>query len=542
VPAARVAIRGNSNSPGAAWQLPVSEVRDNKALLRWLAAHHGQSRRLLDRSLLPDSPGWKVANDGGSASGSSSAQQSYVAPKAAAGTMPDVTHDGVDDVFQVNYGSRKYIVRDGRTGRVLWQRNASGFFDAEYARLGSPARPALVVQTFSSTGGVDRAGVAALDAGTGKVLWSTDAPASGVDLPVGFGDVNDTYLAGVSTGHGPADEVVIGTITGVASLAGATAAVTPGSLDGATGTLVARGVPLVADDLPWVSALGDVTGDGVGDIAVTANGNERQVALYDGATGARRWLHTTPDGSQFGSYSELLPRADSGRPAVLVNDGGFGGGAVTAYGSGGKVLWTVAGMTGEVVADSDRDRIPDVIGIGFTDTGFEVVGISGRTGTIRFRTGIAMPETTNGDASLGGGLAGDLTGDGVTDVLFTRDATGTHPVHDVIVIDGRTGRQHTDRQLRGLPLGARLSGRGDALLDVTATDTRVTLTARTLQQKLWTRRLSARRVIGPAFLDYGRLTTSTRTADILASLYGYTGSDIIALNGTTGAVLWRTHV
>lgn len=542
MPSVRPAEGGRPTSPAEALRLPASKVRDKSALLGWLAAHHGRSPRLLDRSLVPNGATWKLTSSSAAASGSSSAQLKFVTPKAAAGTMPDVTHDGVDDVFQVNYSPRRYIARNGVTGRMLWQRDASGIFDAEYARLGTPARPALVAQTFSSTNGVDRVGIAALDAGTGKILWSTDAPTIGADLQVGFGDVNDSYLAGVTTGPGRADEIVIGTFNGGVTLAGAAAAVLPGTLDGATGTVVAHGVPMLADDLPWVSALSDVTGDGVGDVAVTANGNERQAALYDGATGAQKWLQTTPDGSQFGSYSEVLPRADAGRSAVLVSDGGFGGGAMSAYGTDGHELWTLAGVAGDVVADSDQDRVPDVIGIGFTDSGFDVFGVSGRTGKVRYRSGIGMPETTDGGASLGGGLAGDLTGDGVTDVLFTLDASGSHPVHEAVVIDGRTGSQYTDPKLSGFPLGARLTGRGDALLDVTATDTRVTLTARTLHQKLWTQRLAAQDVIGPAFLDYGRLTSGTRTADVLASLYGRAGSDIVALNGTTGRVLWRIHV
>jgi hypothetical protein len=358
---------------------------------------------LLDRSLVPATPRWgRSAREDASAA----AQAKYVSPKAAAGTMPDVTHDGVDDVFQVSYSPRRYLARDGVTGRVLWQRDASGMFYAQYARLGSPARPALVAQTFEQVDGVSRAGVAALDAATGKTLWRTTEPTDGADLQVGFGTVNASYLAGVSARPGRADEVVLGAFTETFALAAEAAAVHPVTRDGAAGGEIARGVPMVSDDFPWVSAVGDVTGDGLGDVAVTANGNERQAALYDGATGARKWLDVTPDGSQFGSYSELLPRADAGRPAVLAIDGGFDGGGMTAYGVDGHRLWAASGVSGDVVADSDRDGVPDVIGIGFTDSGFEVVGVSGRTGKVRYRSGVALPETTNGGASLGGGLAG----------------------------------------------------------------------------------------------------------------------------------------
>ena len=125
--------------------------------------------------------------------------------------------------------------------------------------------------------------------------------------------------------------------------------------------------------------------------------------------------------------------------------------------------------------------------------------------------------------------------------MFTLDATGTRAVHEAVVVDGRTGAQHSDPKLSGFPLGTSLGGRGDALLDVTATDRRVTLTARTLRGTLWTEHVAADRVIGPAFLDHGRLTHACGV-DVLASLYGPAGSDILAISGSSGRILWRIHV
>lgn len=524
---------------GTGLGLKPSALGDRQAVTAWLAAHQTRSPRLLDRSLVRDGGSWAVTGGG-----SSTVSGSSVRPTALAVTMPDVTHDGVDDVFQVNVVQRRYLVRDGVTGRLLWRRDATDVFDAEYARLGAPARPALLVQSVTTVDGVARFGVLAIDAATGRDLWSANPPSAAVGALVAGADVQDEFLAGAAPGRSGADQVVVGRLTGTLGPAGAQASVAPAVLDGASGAQLRQGLPIAADDVPAVSALGDVTGDGVGDIAVTANGTERQAALYDGASGNRSWLHVTPDGNGLGSYADPLVGADRSQAAVLVSDRGFdASSASTSFSAaGGGQRWTVSGVTGTEVADSDGDRVPDLVGVSFDGDGFVVVGVSGRTGRVRYRTAVSLPQTVDGSSSATGGSGGDLSGDGVDDQLFQVDATGSHPVHESVVVDGRSGARRAYRALAGWPLGARLADRGDALVDTVAADTTVTLTARTLRRTLWTERLSAHRVVGPAFLDYGRLTRRTRTEDVLLSLFGYDGSDIVALRGDTGRPLWRVHV
>jgi hypothetical protein len=503
--------------------LAPTQVHDRTAVLRWLAPRVNAGGRLVT-----------AADTGASASAS---------PRGAAGTLPDVNGDGIDEVFQLTFSPRQYIVRDGRTGRALWQRAAADMYDAQYAWLGSPARRALVVQTFTSSGGVDQAGVAALDARTGITMWSTtSSPTVGGSLPVAFAEVGGVLVGGLSARPHRADDVLVGSLSFAASLAGTAGALVPRIIDGADGTAGEPGTPLVADDLPSLTALPDVTGDGTPDYVLTSNGTARQTILENGATGRPVWQETSADGTSFGSYVELLPGAAAGKLGLLVEDGGFDGGSITAYAAAtGTVLWTARGVGAEVIQDADHDGVPDVIVLSFgMDFGFDFEEVSGRTGKGRWHVSVQPPQG-NSASSIGGGDGGDLTGDGVNDLLFTLDVAGRSPVHEQLVIDGRSGRTGRYHHLEGIPLGARLSSRGDALIDLLGHPGSVTITARDLSRSLWTQSIPLKGVNSLVFLDFGTLTRA-RSTDVLVSAFGAGGTYILAMDGHTGRVLWRVRV
>lgn len=505
--------------------MSAGQLHDRASVLRWLAPRVSASGRLV-----------------AAADGASSASPDLVGPRGAAGTMPDVTGDGLDEVFQLTFSPRRYTVRDGRTGRVLWQRAAQDLYDAEYALLGTPARRALMVQTFTTTAGVDQAGVTALDARTGATMWTTSgSPTIGADLAVAFVQADGVFLAGVGARPHRADQVLVGSVSFAASIAGAAATVVPRLVDGADGTAGAPGAPLVFDDFPDLRLLPDVTGDGTADYVLTSNGTTRQEVLEDGASGRPVWQHVSPDGTSFGSYVDLLPAAAGGKLGLLVSDGGFDGGAITAYAAAtGSTLWTARGAGGEVVQDSDHDGVPDVVLVSFSSTGFDFQGLSGRTGRSRWRTSVSAPQG-DGSSSLGGGAGGDLTGDGVDDLLFTLDVAGRTLVHEQFVVDGRSGRTTTYRHLEGSPLGARLSRRGDALVDLLARPGGLVISARDLSRTLWSSSFPLEGVGRLAFLDHGTLTRADPT-DVLVSAFGPSGTFVLALDGRTGRQIWRVRV
>jgi hypothetical protein len=374
-------------------------------------------------------------------------------------------------------------------------------------------------------------------------MWSTtSSPEVGGSLPVAFAEAGGVLLGGLSARPHRADEVLVGTVSFAASLAATAGTLVPRLIDGADGTAGTPGTAMISDDLPSLTALPDVTGDGTPDYVLTANGTARQTILENGSTGRPVWQDSSADGTNFGSYVELLPAAAAGKLGLLVEDGGFDGGAITAYAAAtGTVLWTAKGAGADVVKDADHDGVPDVIVLSFGfESGFDFEEVSGRTGKTRWHTSVQPPQGDSA-SSVGGGDGGDLTGDGVNDLLFTLDAAGRSPVHGQLVIDGRSGRTSTYRHLEGLPLRARLSSRGDALIDLLGRPSGVTITARDLSRTLWTLTLPLQGVNSLVFLDYGKLTRANST-DVLASTYGTGGTYILAMDGRTGRILWRVQV
>lgn len=462
-------------------------------------------------------------------------------PKAGAGTMPDVTGDGLEDALQINFVQRRFTARDGHTGRVLWTLPEPNAYLAQYARLGSPARPALVVQTFTvDATGLDHAGVAALDARTGKTLWAYDQRALGGDAVVAYADAAEVFTAGVLERSTGADDVLVGVASDVGSLVAGASSLAPQVVAGATGTAGTLGQPIVSDGYPLLYPLPDLDGDRVPDYVLTSVGSLDQVSVRNGATGRELWQVTAPDTGAFWSYAVALPNAVApGKPGLLVIDSGFDGGGVTAYdGAKGTALWTVAASDALLLGDVDRDGVSEVALVEFGGSGFTFRAVSGRTAKPRWSATVSGP--AQGSASIGGGPAGDLDGDHVQDLLFGINVYGRHPLEQQVVVSGSTGRQQVRTGLFGDPLYAPLSSRGDALVDLDPTASGVTVSARDLRRRLWAVRLPLHGIEAVSFLDHGRMSRGGQ--DVLLSAYGSGGSDIVALDGRTGALMWRTHV
>jgi hypothetical protein len=180
-------------------------------------------------------------------------------------------------------------------------------------------------------------------------------------------------------------------------------------------------------------ALGDVTGDGVGEVAAhwyddIGRNDDGVVALFDGATGATLWVKP-------GTSAVSVATGRAGRVVVASP----GGPRVTAYDAAGRAAWSVSPP---------------------------------------------MWPRRNGYDPITVRLAGDAQGDGVADVAYgvPRGDWGDPDRDDVSdgLIDGRTGRLLAARA-NGATVSAvdgPIDGRGTDVLRTTVAGRRVTVEAR----------------------------------------------------------------
>ena len=485
--------------------------------------------------------------------------------QVAAGSMPDVTGDGIDDILEIDFVPRRYVARDGRTGHKLWSIPATDYYALQYARLGNPARPALLTSVFAvAPGGGTTTGLVALDARTGSVLWQKVLPVGDVSDPVGVAYAG-VFLTGGVLSKPAGSEDVLGAVAheGFAAVASAGSSLTPLVLNGADGSVRSAGAPMVVPDwFPGMFPLPDLNGDGQPDYALAAAGSLLQVSVRDGAKGTPLWTSTSASGAFDVGLEPLANAAGDHRPGLVVTVVA-GATSVTVHrGDTGATLWSAVADAATVVGQIDGDGTPDLQTAQFDGTKLTLEGLSGRTGRVLWKRTVTIGKSANVASAVcspGGGcraipqpadanvigfdvqLAGDLDGDGVADTLVRIErARPVHPL-EVVVVRGRTGQARSGYRDLGLPLGAALRGHRATLVKVDLTPGRLAVTTSELTGPLWRRTVGVPGLLGITFVDYGRLGFSSGQ-DLLVSTFGEAHGDVLAMDGRTGAVRWRVSV
>jgi hypothetical protein len=420
------------------------------------------------------------------------------------------------------------------------------------------------VDAFLALASRSSATVTALD-GAGKVVW-THTLEGGFGYGPGTGAVEETYVTGLfDVVAGGGTEVLVETVgggagydpIGVAGTAATVAQLTV--LDGTTGTPTPFGppIPTTSFDVP-VSTTPDLDGDKVPDVAaVAASGPTTEVLALSGARGTPVWAaHGLPDselsypqpvGDVTGDGVTDLAVAHfpfSGSP-VLAS---YLGGRVTLVdGKAGTVRWTRPGDLAYGVGNVDRRPGGEVLvaalleedaAFGVTAAAYDAAG-KAVWSVRRAVSDSVLRDGGGGMISVGLTSAGDVQDDGAPDIGYGISVTPMkgRGVHDDGTIDGRTGRVLRDPVDNLRVARAALDGHGADSYTRTTSGGLLTVAAYRGDTggRLWRTALSGGGTPWSTFA--ARLDRDRCMELVLAMRAGAVTTDYV-LSGATGLPLW----
>ena len=349
----------------------------------------------------------------------------------AVADIPDVDGDGITDVitgdpFATGYAGMTAVL-SGADGTELFRAaGAAGGLESYGVSSVGDLDADGVSDVLSGAPGLDH--VSVYSGATGAVLAPFVGPA-GTFFGAAVGSAGDVDGDGV-------DDVVVGATSASASFPAAGAVFV---MSGATRAELWHLDGEAAGDAMGAGTgfLGDVTGDGVPDVAVGAQGNGGQVYVLSGVDGAV--IHRLSDpqgGGNLGSFfvSGVGDIDADGVPDVFGGDYGHpanGPSTGRAYvwsGATGANLLTITGSgpgeglgTGRYAGDVDADGVPDLaIGSWISSIGGPYAGqvnvFSGSDGSVLRTVTSQVPGETFGFDTIG---LGDVDGDSEIDLLVS---------------------------------------------------------------------------------------------------------------------------
>jgi hypothetical protein len=468
----------------------------------------------------------------------------------------DLDGDGLPDVALLRFVRRDGLVvasgvegRHGADGSSLW-RHDTGWLGIPRPFGTEDGRAGVLVTGYESTAN-GRVRTLAVDVlgPDGTLLWSRRD--TGVTIGYGVGATYAGYatLADVrqATG-GPAGDVLIRKDTFLALPSVAPVSSAPVSsvvvVDGGTGEIAAALPPLA--DYPSRVAFGpDLSGDGLADVVVVG-GTSGTVAAYRGSDGAILW--SSPFSS--GPPAVVLDVGDvtgDGTSDIAVSVTAEGAVTTLFDGRTGVALWTKDGL-GRATGDIDGDGREDVATISFTADDRRAIvrhEAFGAAGVALYSAayGLDVPQDNRHVDVRLRTVIGDVDDDGVSDAgheIVLEPGEGQ--LTESGMVSGRTGAKLWAGRL-GRTLGASADGNGADLVEV-ATVADEPLPLRMVDgatgSALWQTDLAADVLVGePAATDLD----GDGHADVIVGTIDHerespTSGTVAALSGADGRTLW----
>lgn len=504
----------------------------------------------------------------------------------------DLNGDGVDDVFESDVRYRITVgdggspapedeikttitARDGATGKRIWRRK----FDTDAWpvswRVGPQGRAgALVLGDVSSIldpTGATTMSFTALTGTKGRRVWHREYTSTSSDTVVSWVSANQLVSFGrFDAVAGKADELLLGLSTMVGSIASTSAATRTVVVDGRDGTELVH--PIVDVGVGWLPIpgdVGDLDGDGFGDVVTTNNpgvdpGGEQEppavgpmVYARTGAAGTPIWTESVPmewfafpwdvgdvAGSKTAEVGLETVRGNHWHVSLLEGD----------YGT---PWWDRRADWMHVPGDVDGDGRDDVVltrwfdGMGSGRMRIEQDALRGSGARIWSRRTVwdydELPcpgDSCSTWAGMGADVRGDVGGDGVADMALNLAVGLSNVVVDATawILDGRTGRLTYETPAELSATAVAIDGRGDDLTRFSVADNAMTLEAIDGRGRvLWGGRLMGPRKVLPRnswHFSFGLRADRDRCGDVLVNVFDGDATFFAVVDGGTGRILW----
>lgn len=438
----------------------------------------------------------------------------------------DLDRDGLGDTIEwtADQPLSTITARRGVDGAALWSHIAQDFVAVIPMRVGTPARPGVVVEYYCPKGSLVSLHLKAYDGKSGQQLWQWSATGVYDDrlgFPVSRGIPNRATT--LRADMGKASKLVVdGTTQGMVVVSG-----TNGSVTRIGGT-------------NWHEPIGDADGDGVADVATftasTATG-------WSSDSGRSLWQRTVA------GSDGIEPRAD-------VNGDGVADLDVFSINNDESVQNVLLNArNGTVVYSAKSEHLPAPFGDANSDgiadyVAFTALGTFGKSCGVRHvaysgRSGAQLWNKTylvnNVKCfAMVSESAGDVDADGAVDFFVQQQIDSGNA--NGRIINGHDGGLRSANPT-GVPVRGWVDGFGADFARISAGATlRVSTTSGATGQSIWTFQRAESPPLTVEAHHAGALTADGRAEVIVTGRYqNGEQHEAVVINGATGKLLWRVH-